>query len=71
MYLHCTFNKLTLKKVQDTAFWQKSFATEINATVLGYNLASLAIFGVPLGLATVFGMTARALHNTPIWPTCT
>ncbi|KAF2439109.1 hypothetical protein P171DRAFT_131833 [Karstenula rhodostoma CBS 690.94] len=55
--------------VMDTAFWQKSFATEVNATVPGYNLAALAIFGVPWGLGTVFGMTARALHNTPIWPT--
>lgn len=54
---------------QDTAFWQKSFATEVNATVPGYNLAALAIFGIPWGLGTVFGMTARALHNTPIWPT--
>ncbi|KAF9736504.1 hypothetical protein PMIN02_011354 [Paraphaeosphaeria minitans] len=55
--------------VMDTAFWQKSFATEVNATVPGYNLAALAIFGVPWGLGTVFGLTARALHNTPIWPT--
>ncbi|KAJ4290389.1 hypothetical protein N0V90_010605 [Kalmusia sp. IMI 367209] len=55
--------------VMDTAFWQKSFATEVNATVPGYNLAALAILGVPWGLGTVFGMTARALHNTPIWPT--
>ncbi|KAF2646465.1 hypothetical protein P280DRAFT_525277 [Massarina eburnea CBS 473.64] len=55
--------------VMDTAFWQKSFATEVNATVPGYNLAALAIFGVPWGLGTVFGMTARALHNTPYWPT--
>jgi hypothetical protein len=55
--------------LQDTAFWQKSFATEVNATVPGYNLAALAIFGVPWGLGTVFGMTARALHITPIWPT--
>ncbi|KAF2123147.1 Sodium:solute symporter family-domain-containing protein [Lophiotrema nucula] len=55
--------------VMDTAFWQKSFATEVNATVPGYNLAALAIFGVPWGLGTVFGLTARALHNTPIFPT--
>ncbi|KAF2648002.1 hypothetical protein K491DRAFT_643291 [Lophiostoma macrostomum CBS 122681] len=55
--------------VMDTAFWQKSFATEINATVPGYNLAALAIFGVPWGLGSVIGMAARALHTTPIWPT--
>ncbi|KAI1500810.1 Sodium:solute symporter family-domain-containing protein [Biscogniauxia marginata] len=55
--------------VMDTAFWQKSFATEINATVPGYNLAALAIFGIPWGLGTVVGLTARAIHNTPIFPT--
>ncbi|KAF4773978.1 urea active transporter [Colletotrichum scovillei] len=54
--------------VMDTAFWQKSFATEVNATVPGYNLAAVAIFGIPWGLGTVIGLTARALHNTPIWP---
>lgn len=55
--------------VMDTAFWQKSFATEVSATVPGYNLAALAIFGIPWGLGTVIGLTARALHNTPIFPT--
>ncbi|VUC34636.1 unnamed protein product [Clonostachys rosea] len=54
--------------VMDTAFWQKSFATEVKATVPGYNLAAAAIFGIPWGLGTVIGLTARALHNTPIWP---
>ncbi|KAK1445727.1 urea active transporter [Colletotrichum melonis] len=54
--------------VMDTAFWQKSFATEVNATVPGYNLAAVAIFGIPWGLGTVIGLTARALHNTSIWP---
>ncbi|KAK7739778.1 hypothetical protein SLS53_005748 [Cytospora paraplurivora] len=55
--------------VMDTAFWQKSFATEVSATVPGYNLAALSIFGIPWGLGTVIGLTARALHNTPIFPT--
>ncbi|KAF5008855.1 hypothetical protein FDECE_4879 [Fusarium decemcellulare] len=55
--------------VMDTAFWQKSFATEVHATVPGYNLAAVAIFGIPWGLGTVIGLTARALHDTPIWPT--
>ncbi|KAM0817350.1 putative Urea active transporter 1 [Seiridium cardinale] len=55
--------------VMDTAFWQKSFATEVNATVTGYNLAAVAIFGIPWGLGTVIGLTARAIHNTPIFPT--
>ncbi|KAK8015210.1 sodium/solute symporter [Apiospora arundinis] len=55
--------------VMDTAFWQKSFATEVNATVPGYNLAALAVFGIPWGLGTVIGLTGRALHNTSIFPT--
>ncbi|KAK1241071.1 hypothetical protein MKX08_001045 [Trichoderma sp. CBMAI-0020] len=55
--------------VMDTAFWQKSFATEVKATVPGYNLAAIAIFGIPWGLGTVIGLTARAIHNTPIFPT--
>ncbi|PLB33273.1 sodium:solute symporter family protein [Aspergillus candidus] len=55
--------------VMDTAFWQKSFATEVNATVPGYNLAAVAIFGVPWGLGTVVGLAARAIHDTPLFPT--
>ncbi|OTB08533.1 hypothetical protein M426DRAFT_7845 [Hypoxylon sp. CI-4A] len=52
----------------DTAFWQKSFASEVSATVPGYNLAAVAIFGIPWGLGTVIGLAARAIHNTPIFP---
>ncbi|KAJ5156321.1 hypothetical protein N7492_009124 [Penicillium capsulatum] len=55
--------------VMDTAFWQKSFATEVQATVPGYNIAAIAVFGIPWGLGTVLGLTARAIHNTPIFPT--
>ncbi|KAJ5771111.1 uncharacterized protein N7511_003162 [Penicillium nucicola] len=55
--------------VMDTAFWQKSFATEVQATVPGYNIAAVAVFGIPWGLGTVIGLTARAIHNTPIFPT--
>ncbi|KAF9889844.1 hypothetical protein FE257_006934 [Aspergillus nanangensis] len=55
--------------VMDTAFWQKSFATEVKATVPGYNLAAIAIFGVPWGLGTVIGLAARVLHDTPSFPT--
>ncbi|RAH80353.1 putative sodium/solute symporter [Aspergillus japonicus CBS 114.51] len=55
--------------VMDTAFWQKSFASEVNSTVPAYNLAAVAVFGIPWGLGTVIGLSARALHNTPIFPT--
>ncbi|KAI0846340.1 Sodium:solute symporter family-domain-containing protein [Daldinia vernicosa] len=54
--------------VMDTAFWQKSFASEVSATVPGYNLAAVAIFGIPWGLGTVIGLAARAIHDTPIFP---
>ncbi|KAI2613320.1 Sodium:solute symporter family-domain-containing protein [Hypoxylon sp. NC1633] len=54
--------------VMDTAFWQKSFASEVSATVPGYDLAAVAIFGIPWGLGTVVGLTARVIHNTPIFP---
>lgn len=55
--------------VMDTAFWQKSFATEVRATVPGYNIAAVAIFGIPWGLGTVIGLAARAIHDTPLFPT--
>ncbi|GAB1197238.1 hypothetical protein APSETT444_006529 [Aspergillus pseudonomiae] len=55
--------------VMDTAFWQKSFASEVNSTVPAYNLAAVAVFGIPWGLGTVLGLSARALHNTPLFPT--
>ncbi|KAK9791451.1 putative Urea active transporter 1 [Seiridium cardinale] len=55
--------------VMDTAFREKSFATEVKAPVPGYNLAAVAIFGIPWGLGTVVGLTARVIHNTPIFPT--
>ncbi|RFU33822.1 hypothetical protein B7463_g2497, partial [Scytalidium lignicola] len=36
----------------DTAFWQKSFASEVSATVPGYNLAFIAIIAVPWAVST-------------------
>ena len=54
---------------QDTAFWQKSFASEVQSTVPGYDLAALAIFAVPWGLGTVFGLSARVIEKLPVSPT--
>lgn len=54
--------------LKDTAFWQKSFAAEVKATVPGYNLAALAIFAVPWAMGTVMGLTARAFQNTDVYP---
>ncbi|KAL4786257.1 Sodium:solute symporter family-domain-containing protein [Aspergillus varians] len=55
--------------VMDTAFWQKSFASEVNSTVPAYNIAAVAVFGIPWGLGTVIGLSARALHQTAVFPT--
>lgn len=55
--------------VMDTAFWQKSFASQVNSTVPGYDLASLAIFAVPWGLGTVIGLSARIVEPLAIFPT--
>lgn len=35
----------------------------------GYSIAAIAVFGIPWGLGTVIGLAARAIHNTPIFPT--
>ncbi|KAK4502657.1 hypothetical protein PRZ48_006083 [Zasmidium cellare] len=53
--------------LMDTAFWQKSFAAEVNATVPGYDLASVAIIAVPWCTGTVIGLAARAIEKTPVW----
>ncbi|EXJ82771.1 hypothetical protein A1O3_06586 [Capronia epimyces CBS 606.96] len=53
----------------DTAFWQKSFASEVSATVPGYDLAALSIFAVPWGIGSVIGLSTRVLERLPIFPT--
>lgn len=55
--------------LQGHRIWQKSFATEVNATIPGYNLAALAIFAVPWALGTVIGLVARVIRTDPIFPT--
>ncbi|KAF2103097.1 SSS family solute:Na+ symporter [Rhizodiscina lignyota] len=55
--------------VMDTAFWQKSFASEVSATVPGYNLASIAILAVPWTIGTVVGLACRVIEHTPIFVT--
>jgi Na+/proline symporter len=52
---------------QDTAFWQKSFASDVRATVPGYTLASAAIIAVPWGMGTVIGLTGRVIEDTPVF----
>jgi urea-proton symporter len=55
--------------LMDTAFWQKSFAAEVSATVPGYDLASVVIIAIPWCTGTVIGLTARAIEKTPVWYT--
>ncbi|KAK8074468.1 Sodium:solute symporter family-domain-containing protein [Apiospora hydei] len=47
----------------DSQVWKLGFGRD------GYNLAALAVFGIPWGLGTVIGLTGRALHNTALFPT--
>ena len=51
----------------DTAFWQKSFASEVHSTVPAYDLVSIVILAVPWCTGTIIGLTGRAIEKTPIW----
>lgn len=51
----------------DTAFWQKSFASEVHSTVPAYDLVSVVIIAIPWCTGTIIGLSARAIEKTPIW----
>jgi Na+/proline symporter len=53
--------------VMDTAFWQKSFASDVNSTVPAYDLASIVILAVPWCTGTIIGLSARAIESNPVW----
>ncbi|KAM0716246.1 hypothetical protein Q7P37_007691 [Cladosporium fusiforme] len=53
--------------ILDTAFWQKSFASDVKATVPAYDLASIVILAVPWCTGTIIGLSARAIENNPVW----
>jgi len=53
--------------LMDTAFWQKSFASEVQATVPAYDLVSVVILAIPWCTGTIMGLSARAIEKTPIW----
>lgn len=53
--------------VMDTAFWQKSFASDVNSTVPAYDLASIVILAVPWCTGTIIGLSARAIEHNPVW----
>lgn len=53
--------------LMDTAFWQKSFASEVRSTVPAYDLVSIVIIAVPWCTGTIIGLAARAVENTPVW----
>jgi hypothetical protein len=53
--------------VMDTAFWQKSFASEVHSTVPAYDLVSIVILAIPWCTGTIIGLSARAIEKTPIW----
>ncbi|CAD0082232.1 unnamed protein product [Aureobasidium vineae] len=51
----------------DTAFWQKSFASEVESVVPAYDLVSVVILAVPWCTGTIIGLAGRAIEKTPIW----
>ncbi|KAL6708284.1 hypothetical protein ACN47E_003208 [Coniothyrium glycines] len=53
--------------LMDTAFWQKSFASDVKATVPSYVIVSVVILAVPWCTGTIIGLSARAIEHTPIW----
>src|ERR1700761_7848746 len=53
--------------LMDTAFWQKSFASEVQATVPAYDLVSVVILAIPWCTGTIIGLSARAIEKTPVW----
>lgn len=53
--------------LMDTAFWQKSFASEVSSTVPAYDLVSVVILAIPWCTGTIIGLSARAIENTPVW----
>ncbi|KAK4542097.1 hypothetical protein LTR36_007128 [Oleoguttula mirabilis] len=55
--------------LMDTAFWQKSFASEVQSTVPAYDIVSVVIIAIPWSAGTVIGLAARAIENTPVWYT--
>ncbi|QNQ00975.1 YALIA101S02e01706g1_1 [Yarrowia lipolytica] len=52
--------------IMDTAFWQKSMAADLKATVPGYMIGSVLIFCVPWALGTISGLGARVLEQSGI-----
>jgi hypothetical protein len=53
--------------LMDTAFWQKSFASEVHSTVPAYDLVSIVIIAIPWCTGTIIGLSARAIEKTPVW----
>jgi hypothetical protein len=53
--------------LMDTAFWQKTFASEVQSTVPAYDLVSIVILAIPWCTGTIIGLSARAIEKTPVW----
>lgn len=54
--------------IMDTAFWQKSLAANLEATVPGYMIGSICIFCVSWALGTICGLSARVIEHLPGFP---
>lgn len=53
----------------DVQLFQKAIAASPGATLPGYFIGGLAWLAIPFGLATTFGLTCRAVEDTPFFPT--
>ncbi|KAL1303792.1 hypothetical protein AAFC00_007129 [Neodothiora populina] len=53
--------------MMDTGFWQKSFASDVHATVPAYGLVSIVIIAIPWCTGTIIGLSARVIETTPVW----
>ncbi|KAL9109437.1 MAG: hypothetical protein Q9227_005945 [Pyrenula ochraceoflavens] len=53
----------------DVQLYQKAITASPRATLPGYLIGGLAWFTIPFCLATTFGLAARALENSPSFPT--
>lgn len=53
----------------DVQLFQKAITASPEATLPGYMIGGLSWFSIPFCLATTFGLAARAMENSPVWPT--
>lgn len=53
----------------DQSYWQRAIASNPKGTTRAYFLGGLSWFSVPFAFGTIMGLSARALQNSPVFPT--